>query len=120
LAVRRRSGRRPLSVLVAPLLDAPPVPTGRRATAMVLVADPEAVPAAPGAALRAAYGLTEAEARTAGALLDDVPLAQVAERLGVTLATVRTLLQRAFDKTGTHSQAGLVRLMLAHRLPTVR
>jgi DNA-binding CsgD family transcriptional regulator len=30
---------------------------------------------------------------------------------------VRTLLQRAFDKTDTHRQAELVRLMLAHRLP---
>jgi DNA-binding CsgD family transcriptional regulator len=117
VAVRRRSGRRPLSVLVVPLRAALPVPVSRRATAMVLVADPEAAAPAPGEALRAAYGLTAAEARTAEALLDHVPLAEMADRLGVTLATVRTLLQRAFDKTDTHSQAELVHLMLAHRLP---
>ena len=41
----------------------------------------------------------------------------MAEKLGVSLATVRTLLQRAFEKTETHRQAELVRLMLAHRMP---
>jgi DNA-binding CsgD family transcriptional regulator len=117
LAVRRRSGRRPLSVLVAPLRGERPVPISRRATAMVLVADPEAAVPTAGDALRATHGPTAAEARTAAALLDHVPLAEVADKLGVGLPTVRTLLQRAFGKTGTHSQAELVRLMLAHRLP---
>jgi DNA-binding CsgD family transcriptional regulator len=117
LAVRRRSGRRPLSVLVAPLRGGRPAPTGPPATAIVLVADPEAVAPAPGAPLRELYGLTAAEARVAAALLDHDRLDDVAGGLGVSLATVRTLLQRAFDKTGTRRQADLVRLMLAHRLP---
>lgn len=120
LAVRRRSGRRPLSVLVAPLRTCESAVRGRRATAMVMVSDPEAKVPAPAEALRAAYGLTASEARIAAALLDHGHLADVAEKLGVSLATVRTLLQRAFDKTGTHSQAELVRLMLAHRLPAAR
>ena len=51
LAVRRRSGRRPLSVLVAPLRTGEPVVTGRGATAMVLVSDPEAKVPAPAEAL---------------------------------------------------------------------
>jgi DNA-binding CsgD family transcriptional regulator len=120
LALRRRSGRRPLSVLVAPLRTGEPAAPGRAAAAMVMVRDPEATVAAPADGLRAAYGLTAAEARTAAALLDHGHLAEVAEDLGISLATVRTLLQRAFDKTGTHSQAELVRLMLAHRLPAAR
>ena len=41
LAVRRRSGRRPLSVLVAPLRGGRPPPLGPPATAIVLVADPK-------------------------------------------------------------------------------
>ena len=41
----------------------------------------------------------------------------VAENLGVTLSTVRTHLQRAFEKTDTRRQSELVRLLLAHRLP---
>jgi DNA-binding CsgD family transcriptional regulator len=117
LAVRRSSGRRPLSVLVAPLRGEPALPWGPRATATVIIADPEAAISARGAQLRTLYGLTAAEVRTAEALLEHKPLADVAAKLGVTLATVRTLLQRAFDKTETHSQAELVRLMLAHRLP---
>ena len=120
LAVQRRSGRRPLSVLVAPLVGKRPVPTGRRATVMVLVADPELTAPSTGDALRATYGLTTAEARVAEALTKHEPLADVADSLGVTLATVRTLLQRAFDKTDTHRQADLIRLMLAHRLPLPR
>lgn len=119
LAVRRRSGRRPLSVLVAPLRTDRRMQADGRATAMVLLADPEAAVPAPSEALRTAYGLTAGEARAAAALLDHTHLADVAEALGVSLATVRTLLQRAFDKTDTHSQAGLVRLMLANRLPAV-
>ena len=117
MAVRRRSGRRPLSVLVAPLRTDRPVVPGRGATAMVMMSDPEATMPAPAEGLRLAYGLTAAEARTAAALLDHSHLAEIAAALGVSLATVRTLLQRAFDKTGTHSQAELVRLMLAHRVP---
>ena len=116
LAVGRRSRRRPLSVLVAPLRGERPVPLGPPATAIVLIADPDTKISASGTQLRKLYGLTAAEARTAEALLDHQPLADVAAKLGLTLATVRTLLQRAFDKTDTHSQAELVHLMLAHRL----
>jgi DNA-binding CsgD family transcriptional regulator len=36
----------------------------------------------------------------------------VAEELAVSLPTVRTHLRRVFDKTGTHRQADLVRLIL--------
>ncbi|HEX6013315.1 MAG TPA: helix-turn-helix transcriptional regulator [Geminicoccaceae bacterium] len=85
----------------------------------MLVADPEAAAPAPGAPLRELYGLTGAEARVAAALLDHERLANVAAALRVSLATVRTLLQRAFEKTDTHRQADLVRLMLAHRSPAL-
>jgi DNA-binding CsgD family transcriptional regulator len=108
-----------LPVLVAPLRGARPAPTGPPATAIVLVADPEAAAPAPGAPLRELYGLTGAEARVAAALLDHERLANVAAALRVSLATVRTLLQRAFEKTDTHRQADLVRLMLAHRSPAL-
>jgi DNA-binding CsgD family transcriptional regulator len=117
LAAKRRSGRRPLSVMVAPLRGERPQPLGPPATAIVFVTDPEAGPAPPHARLRQLYGLTAGEARVAEALLDTQGLASVAAKLGVSLATVRTLLQRAFENTDTHRQADLVRLMLAHRVP---
>jgi DNA-binding CsgD family transcriptional regulator len=50
---------------------------------------------------------------------------RVAARLGVRLCTVRTHLQRIYDKTNTHRQAELVRRLLQgpaglrfERLPT--
>ena len=67
--------------------------------------------------LRQIYGLTPAEARVAEAVLDCKRLADVALKLGVSLSTVRTLLQRAFDKTDTRRQADLVKLILAHKVP---
>ncbi|HMR31444.1 MAG TPA: hypothetical protein PKA13_00145 [Geminicoccaceae bacterium] len=42
-------------------------------------------------------------------------LADVAAMLSVSLSTVRTLLERVFEKTGTHRQADLARLLIAHR-----
>src|SRR5262249_14670180 len=116
LAVHRRSGRRPLSVLVAPLRGEHPFALEPLPTAILFVTDPESFVAAPRSHLRELYGLTEAEARTAEALLEADRLADVAENLGVSLATVRTLLQRAFEKTDTHRQSELVRLLLAHRV----
>jgi len=116
LAVHRRSGRRPLSVLVAPLRGEHPFVVEPVPTAIVFATDPDSCVAAPRSHLRELYGLTEGEARTAEALLEADRLADVAQKLGVTLSTVRTLLQRAFEKTDTHRQSELVRLLLAHRV----
>jgi len=116
LAVHRRSGRRPLSVLVAPLRGEHPFVLEPVPTAILFVTDPDRSVAAPRSHLRELYGLTEGEARTAEALLDAGRLSDVAQKLGVTLSTVRTLLQRAFEKTDTHRQSELIRLLLAHRV----
>jgi DNA-binding CsgD family transcriptional regulator len=114
LAVHGHSGRRPLSVLVAPMRGEHPFVLEPVAAAILFVTDPDRVVRPPRSHLRELYGLTEGEARTAEALLDADRLADVAQTLGVTLATVRTLLQRVFEKTDTHRQSELVRLMLAH------
>ncbi|MBD0274073.1 MAG: hypothetical protein ICV73_19360, partial [Acetobacteraceae bacterium] len=94
LALARRSGRRPLSVLVAPcrregswdLARAPPA-------ALVFVVDPERAAAVPADRLRRLYGLTRAEAEVALAVLRGDGLQAAADALGVTLATVKTHLQ---------------------------
>ena len=116
LVVRRRD-RRPLSVLVAPLRCDDPWLGGPPAQAIVIVTDPERPLRRHEAELRRLYGLTPAEARTVVTLLDAGGLADVARKLSVGLATVRTHLQRTFEKTGTHRQSELVRLMLGHRPP---
>jgi DNA-binding CsgD family transcriptional regulator len=111
LAVSRRSGLRPFSVVVTPLLA---VPGWTGPAVMVLVTDPEEAGPPPAEVLQRIYGLTRAEARTAVAIVGADGTKDVAERLGASPATVRTHLQRVFDKTGTHRQSELVRLVLAH------
>lgn len=63
------------------------------------------------------YGLTAAEARTATALLAGEGPREIAEQLGIGVATVRTHLHRVFDKTGATRQSDLVRLLMAHASP---
>ena len=58
------------------------------------------------------YGLTTAEA---GVVIEVIPgggREDIARRLGVSVATVRTHLIRIFAKTGVRRQAELVRLVL--------
>ena len=45
-------------------------------------------------------------------VLDGTGLVPIAEELAMSLATVRTHMQHVFDKTDTHRQAELVRLLL--------
>ncbi|HMR33162.1 MAG TPA: helix-turn-helix transcriptional regulator [Geminicoccaceae bacterium] len=110
LAVRRATGP-PLSLVVAPLRGDDG--WSREPAAMVIVTDREPSRADGAAELARRHGLTPAEARAALSLLEGGGLPAVADRLGVRLSTVRTLVQRAFAKTGTHRQSELVRLIIA-------
>ena len=78
---------------------------------MVLVVDPELTPAPPVEALRALYGLTQAEARLTCGLLKGERLEDYAERSGISMNTARTHLKSVFAKTDTNRQAELVRLL---------
>ncbi len=84
-----------------------------RPAAVVFVSDPEQRQETPAALLQQLYGLTPAEARLAEAMAGGGPLKAAAERFGVTLGTVRIQLKAVFAKTGTRSQADLVRLLLS-------
>jgi DNA-binding CsgD family transcriptional regulator len=59
------------------------------------------------------FGLTEAEARAAVAVSRSQGIADAASALDLSPNTVKTTLQRVFAKTGTHSQAELVRLLFS-------
>ena len=52
-------------------------------------------------------------------LLEGLQLADIAQRYGVTVNTVRTQIQRLFDKTKTNRQSDLVRVV-ASSLPPLR
>lgn len=78
----------------------------------VFVNDPDSVQASRRNAVARAYDLTPAEAEVAIRVLEGHGLKSVADALHVTLSTVRIHLQRVFEKTGTHRQAELVRLLM--------
>lgn len=111
--VTRRSGAAPLLVLAVPL----PRPSFRfwelvePTRVLVVILDPSAKSRATAASMRAAYGLTAAEARVALLLASGVSGQQMPALLGVSYDTVKTHLRRCFDKTGVHSQAQLMRLL---------
>ncbi len=66
------------------------------------------------------YGLTAAQTQLAELLARGHDLALAAEKLGVSINTLRTHLQRLFDKTGARTQSALVGIILSADAPTAR
>ncbi len=66
------------------------------------------------------YGLSAAQAQLATLVAQGNDLSVAADRLGVSINTVRTHMQRMFDRTGVHSQSALVGLLLSTEAPTAR
>jgi DNA-binding CsgD family transcriptional regulator len=67
--------------------------------------------------LARAFHLTPAELRVALATLRHDKVADVAENLGISEATVKTHLSRVFSKTDTKRQADIVKLVAAFKTP---
>jgi DNA-binding CsgD family transcriptional regulator len=63
------------------------------------------------------YKLTASEVRTLSGIVEIGGVAGTADALGISEATVKTHLQRIFDKTGVRRQADLVKLVAAHASP---
>jgi DNA-binding CsgD family transcriptional regulator len=108
----RPSGKRPYVIHVLPLHRAGIDEVLRQETALVVIIDLDHEPRSAAMILRRLYGLTNAEAEVALRIAQGVDLKQIAEELSVTFTTVRTHLQHVFDKTDTHRQPELVRLLL--------
>jgi DNA-binding CsgD family transcriptional regulator len=68
-------------------------------------------------ALAAVYRLTPAELRVVVAIVQAAGVPETAAALGVSGPTVRTHLQRIFDKTGAKRQADLVKLVAGYMSP---
>ncbi len=68
-------------------------------------------------ALAESYGLTAAETRVLEKLIETQSPAKVAERLGLSLYTVKSHLRKIFQKTGTARQVELLRLIECFRVP---
>jgi DNA-binding CsgD family transcriptional regulator/PAS domain-containing protein len=112
MALDNPDGLRPLSVTVtptgpeyaAPLLSGPGV--------MVCVTDLDANASLPEQRLRDLFDLTPAETRVAAALFEGLEPRMAAERLDISVWTVRRHLAQIFEKTRTNSQVELARLMM--------
>jgi DNA-binding CsgD family transcriptional regulator len=109
----RPSGKRPYVIHVLPSHRRNADEPLRQPMALVLIIDPDDEPEPTVALLRRLYGLTEAEAEVALHVMHGADLKQISEELSISYTTVRTHLQHVFDKTETHRQAELVRLLLA-------
>lgn len=63
--------------------------------------------------LRRTYGLTPAEIRAAESVAEGLTLEEVAEKLCVSRATIKTQLQQVYEKTNTNNRAKLMRLLMS-------
>jgi DNA-binding CsgD family transcriptional regulator len=106
IPARRRDGS-PLVTHVMPLEAR--LGTRSSADAVVFLADGGAEPL-PTDRLSLLFGLTPAETRVFEMAASGSSPDQMAERLGIAPSTVRTHLQRVYEKTGRHRQAELVAL----------
>jgi DNA-binding CsgD family transcriptional regulator len=115
--VPREHPRSPLHVTVTPLrskarlTDVPWIGVGNP-VAIVTVRDPDVDRQRQEAHLRRRFGLTVAEARLASEVLKGDGRAAAARRHGISAATARAHLSSIFEKTGTHRQGELIRLLL--------
>jgi DNA-binding CsgD family transcriptional regulator len=88
--------------------------TWQRHLALIVVAHAEAPTPLESRELQALFGLTAAEARLAVSLAEGKILQDIAQSAHVSINTAKTQLRNAFEKTGTHRQAELVKLLLSH------
>lgn len=108
--LERRRKRRPLDVIVVSL-RATQRGAGAGQSAIVFIADPERPHFTPERLLRDLYRLTGAEARLALTIAHGTSLTAAARQLDVSRNTVHGQLTNIFLKTGTTTQAELVRLI---------
>ncbi len=113
VAVERPSGRRPWIVRVTPLPRGPEALTAFAPGALIHIIDAgAAIPIDAPARWAEAFGLTPTETRLVASLMnEDGNLPRAAEQSGLRHSTARVHLRNIFDKTGTHSQVALVRLL---------
>lgn len=115
LRLRRAEGSRVVAATLLALRPRNAVPgTAKYAPrALLVIHQPGAINEIAPGFLSAAFNFTPAEARMAARLAAGLSVAEIAIESQVSIATIRTQLSSAFDKTGTKRQADLVRLLLA-------
>jgi DNA-binding CsgD family transcriptional regulator len=106
-----------VSMLVCPFpIDTASIVGPTVPTALIFVGAPEPSTPVRERDLGRLYGLTPAESKLVAALLEGMSLGDYAQMRGVGLATAKTQLRHAFDKTGQNRQADLVRHILSNSI----
>ncbi len=112
LVVPRQSGRRPLILTVSPLPARTHAFGLERSAVLIVMHDQSEQAILDPGLLQSLYGLTTSEAKLAIAISGGMKLKQISDSTGRSSETLRSHLKQVFAKTGTHSQAELVSLML--------
>ncbi len=111
LRICRGDRRRPVLVRVLPFgSDLLQGACGTDRAVFIMAVDPDG-PDCGEANFQAIFDLTPGEERVVCLIAEGVTLPDIAERLAVSLPTVKSHLQHIFQKTGTHRQAELVALV---------
>ncbi len=116
-ALSRPSSRRPL-VTRAVSIDAASADRLQESGAtrtLLFVRDPDKTGHNDFDLIAATLGLTRREARLAALLAGGRSIAEAADEIGITIGNARTHLKRIFNKTDTHRQAELVRVLFQAR-----
>jgi len=113
LALPRPSGKRSLTVLVAPAGRNSFSTDVKTPSVILIVTDPEKKLDSLARTLARLYDLTAAESRVAELLMQGETVVRTAERLGVSHNTARTHLQRIYQKTNTSHQGDLIRVLVS-------
>lgn len=112
IRVSRPSGRAPFVVSFAPSPTPGLFSIGAETPVVIaLIADLASESLLDPAALTSVFGFSEAEARVASLLSTNCSVEQIAERLGVSINTVRFHLRGCFRKSGAKTQAELVAML---------
>ena len=112
LAVRRPSGKRPLTLLLRSLRERSAQKHPTAPAVLVFVLDPELPVAATESGLRQLYGFTSTEARLAHLLMEGNALEDCCDQLDIRASTARMHLGNLFAKTGVQRQGQLISLLL--------
>lgn len=111
-AVRRPSGKRPLTVIMRPLRDTRPASDNSAPAVLIFLLDSQMPVEAAEAELRQLYGFTSTEARLANLLMEGKNMDECCDLLKIRRSTGRTHLQHLFEKVGAQRQSELVALLL--------
>ncbi len=112
VALRRPSGKRPLTAIVRAVDDLPANGDAMSPATLLFILDPEIPVETVEAELRQLYGLTSMEACLANLLMQGKALDECCSALGIRRSTARTHLQHLFEKVGVQRQSELVSLLL--------